>query len=465
MKPFFVTLAVCSAAFVFAQAEPGSYAPIDETTAEIDVEEDATTKIQAFLDEKGWTEGDNAKADGSVFIVSVGYGTIAAPPSHPSYNVSRSRAFAKAMLDAKAQMATFLEQDIAVAMERTYTEQGAGGAKTPQEQMADALNSMPDDSLIGKGKRYLHKKLDNLLAAEGEDLSEQRAKAQADYDAAAAKAKQLASTETFKRAIGATATSYIAGLQAFYTVEAQGKGENGEIGVVAIWSPALAETAAMLTDGKIPNAVRKGKKPIREQIPTDTDVLLTTFGVQQKIDENGQLVLVSYAQNAARSSSKTAQREAHRKAQLEADAQIRSFAGEAVTTNAAMEEAETSMDYNLEGQLPDYSDESSYSRYQASVAKALTINGIKTIKPWTAVHPVSGQKVYGVIRAWSPSGAAFARELKASIEASAKGAAEGRRTIGASATKAAPVSATKVNKEAENKSRISSGDAGDEDAF
>lgn len=465
MKTFFATLAVCTAVFAFAQAEPGSYAPIDETSAEIDVEEDATAKIQAFLDGKAWTEGDNAKADGSVFIVSVGYGTIAAPPSHPSYNASRSRAFAKAMLDAKAQMARYLEQSLSVAVEMSYAEQGVSGDPTPQEQMAAALNAMPDDSLIGKGKRYLHAKMDALLSKEGVDVAAQREKAQADYDAAAAKAKQVASTETFKRAIGSTAIAYVSGLQAFYTVEAQGKGENGEIGVVCVWSPALAETAAAMTNGQMPTALRKGKKPIREQLPADTKVLLSTFGVQQKIDENGQLVLVSYAQNAARTANKRAERAAYSKAQLDASAQIRTFAGEAVTTNQAMSEAEESLDYNLEGQLPDYRDESAYNEYQQSVAKALPINGIKVVKRWSAKHPVSGQMVYGVVCAWSPAGAALAREQKAAIEASAKGAAEGRRTIGASATKAAPVSAAKANKEAEGRSLLNSGDEGDEDAF
>lgn len=468
MKTPLLFAALCAATFVLAQAEPGAFAPIDETSAEVDMEEDATSKVQEFLDAKGWTEGDNAKPDGSTFIVSVGYGTIAAPPSHPSYNASRPRAFAKAMLDAKAQMARYLEQTLSVAVEMSYAEQGASGDPTPQEAMAAALNAMPDDSLVGKGKRYLHAKMDNLLSKEGVDTSAQREKAQADYAAAAAKAKQLAATETFKRAIGATATTYVAGLQAFYTVEAQGKGENGEIGVVCVWSPALAETAAALTNGKVPTALRKGKKSIREQIPTDTKVLLSTFGVQQKIDENGQLVLVSYAQNAARTANKRAERAAYSKAQLDASAQIRSFAGEAVTTNQAMSEAEESLDYNLEGQLPDYRDESAYNEYQQSVAKALPINGIKVVKRWSAKHPVSGQTVYGVVCSWSPAGAALARQVKSTVEASAKAGAEGKRSIGTPAAAGqggGASSAAKVNKEAENRSLLNSGDEGDEDAF
>lgn len=462
MKTPLLFAALCAATFALAQAEPGAFAPIDETTAEIAAQESATAKIQAFLDAKEWDEGDNAKSDGSRFVVAVGKGTIAAPPNHPSYNVSRSRAFAKAMLAAKAQMANYMAQDIALAVEMSYGEQGAGGDPTPQEQMAAALNAMPDDSLIGKGKRYLHAKMDNLLAKEGVDTSAQREKAQADYAAAAAKAKQLASTESFKRSIGSVATTYIAGLQAFYTVEAQ-----GEIGVVCVWSPALAEVSAALRTGKVPTVLRKGKKPIREQIPSDTRVLLSTFGVTQKIDENGQLVLVSYGQSAARTSSKRSESAAYDKAQLEASAQIRSFAGEAVMTNQALDETEQSLDYDIEGQLPDYRDESSYTQYQASVAKAMRINGIKVIKRWSAKHSVSGKPVYGVVCAWSPSGAVTARQIKATVEASAKAGAEGQRSVAAPAAagQGGVAPAVQGNKAAGGSSFVNSGAEGDEDAF
>lgn len=471
MKPFLFMFVACTAVLAFAQAEPGAADALAEPTVELSMDEDVRSKIQEFLNEKRWTWGKNIKADGSEFFVSVGYGTIAAPPSHPSYNASRPRAFAKAMLAAKAQMARYLEQTLSDEVESWYSEpnQGPRGEPTPQEQMAAALSAMPDDSLIGKGKRYLHAKMDNLLAKEGVDISALRENAQADYAAAAAKAKQLVSTETFKRAIGVTAASYIAGIQAFYTVEGRGLGKNGEIGVVCICSDDLAETAASLTTGEVPPASRKGKKPIREQIPSDTNTLLTTFGVQQKIDENGQFVLVSYAQDAARSPNTRAVQAAYDKAQAVASAQIRDFAGEAVAINETRDEAEESSDYNVKGQLPDYSDESAYLQYQKSVAKALAVNGIKVIKSWNAMHPISGQMVYGVICAWSPKEAAFARQLKSSIEASARDGAEGRRTVGSSGTAAAgqggATSMRKINKDAESRTWLNSGDMGDEDAF
>ena len=446
-----------------AQSDPSGAMPLEETGAQISADTSAQSQIQAFLDSKGWTEGENSGKNGP-FIVTTGVGTIAAPPNHPSYAASRPRAFAKAMLAAKSNMSRYLSVSISTAVMSKYQEANNNTTPTPQEEMAAALAAMPPDSLIGKARAYTGAKLDNLLRKEGVSVDVQREAAQAAYAAAAEKAKQLAATEEFQRSVNSTSTALISGLQAFFTVEGfDPETKQGEIGVVAIWSPVLAETAASLTSASVPAAFKKGKKSIKEQIPTDTAILLSTFGVQQKIDENGNYVLVSYGQSAARTSNSRAKNAAYNKARLDADGQIRSFAGEAVVCSDALSEAEQSLDYNLEGQLPDYNDESSYNEYQQSVGKNLEINGITTIHRWTAVHPVSGQTVYGVVRMWSPVSGMKARQNKANIESPAKDGAAGRRSV-------APVSpVTAQSGSAANTSTgspmLNYGSQGDEDAF
>ena len=408
-----------------AQSDPSGAMPLEETGAQISADTSAQSQIQAFLDSKGWTEGENSGKNGP-FIVTTG--------------------------------------SISTAVMSKYQEANNNTTPTPQEEMAAALAAMPPDSLIGKARAYTGAKLDNLLRKEGVSVDAQREAAQAAYAAAAEKAKQLAATEEFQRSVTSTSTALISGLQAYFTVEGfDPETKQGEIGVVAIWSPVLAETAASLTSASVPAAFKKGKKSIKEQIPTDTAILLSTFGVQQKIDENGNYVLVSYGQSAARTSNSRAKNAAYNKARLDADGQIRSFAGEAVVCSDALSEAEQSLDYNLEGQLPDYNDESSYNEYQQSVGKNLEINGITTIHRWTAVHPVSGQTVYGVVRMWSPVSGMKARQNKANIEASAKDGAAGRRSV-------APVSSvTAQSGSAANTSTgspmLNYGSQGDDDAF
>lgn len=443
-RSFIFAGVVCAAGLMFAQAEPGSVEQLAETDSTIVVGEDVATQLQEFLDAKGWTEGDNYKKDGSLFIVVTGVGTIAAPPSSNNYNASRANAFAKAMLDAKAALSGYLEQTIATSVEAAYAEQGAGSTKAEDDVEIDtakataAIDALPADSVVGQTR-------DGLKAA---------------------RAKNPTATETFSRSVASSTKALISGLQAFYTVEAQAAGQNGEIGVVAIWSPALAETAACMVNGKTPVALRSAKKPIKQQIPTDKEKLLSTFGVQQKIDENGELVLVAFAQSAARSNNTRAKNAAYDKAEEDAKGMIRAFAGEAIEGNSALAEAEQTEDFNVEGEFPDYSDEGSYFEYQRSVGAELTINGAKRVNRWHATHPVSGKEVYGVILAWSPTAAKVARAAKAQIESTAKDGTEGRRTNMSTSTQTSASKAAAKPAPAPTMDEFyNAGDSGDDDAF
>lgn len=461
MKSLFLMSLALAAGFAVAQAEPGALAIDAPSEGEISTENDVSTMLGDYLSQKGWTEGINLKADGSSFMIQTGTGIIAAPKDHPSYNESRSRAFEKAMLEAKGKLSEALEVTIATAAGFQYAEKEPTSGATAEEQMAQALAAMPDESVCGKVVSLIHKKLDNALAKEGYDASQ----AKADYAAAKAKMDSVVATSSFQRNIAAASTSMISGLQAFYTIESQGASGNGEIGVVAIWSPALAEMAASLTNGQ-PVASKAPKKPIIQQVPSDPKVLLSTFGVQQKVNERGELVLVSFAQSAAKTNSAQSKKAATGKARLIAQAQIRNFAGEAVQTSSALEEAETSEEF-ADGSTPNYKDESAYQTFQKTAAAAMACNGINTLKTWNAVHPVSKKPVFGVICTWSPQAADLARKTKAKIESTARDGAAGRRTVpGTAATPAgaAPVqrSAPKVDPGA---SLLNSGAEGDDDAF
>ena len=433
---------------VYAQEEPMMNVS-EELAAESEVSSEQTVDalIQQFLDDHGWTKGENVKNNGSKFYVSVGIGTISAPIDHKSYNSSRVRAFDKAMLDAKAQMAESLEQTIAVSVSNSYEEQSGGIVKSPNQEISDAEKNAPPSGILDKASLWVSKKLDNALKEEGYDIDAENEKSQEERERIAARAKELLSTDTFKKSVSSLATVSISGLQAFYTVEAQ-KGNQGEIGVVAIWSPALAEMASSFVAGT-PMKTAKAKKPIKEQIPKSTKELLSTFGVQQKIGEHGEYVLVSFGQSAANSSNRRAERAAYEKARLNAQAQIRQFAGENVATSRARDEAEQSLEFD--GGI-DYSDEESYKSFQQSVAKSMKCNGIQEIRNWTAIHPISGKPVFGVICTWSPSQADSAKQMKKAIETGMKPTKSGGK-------------ASKKSESTGVSEFSGAGAAGDEDAF
>lgn len=450
----FLTALALVAGISFAQAEPGVPQAADVTEASIADSGDVTDLTQEFIAAKGWIEGINTKASGE-FVVVIGTGIIAAPANHKNYNRPRVMAFSKAMLDAKAKLSEFLEQSIATAAEFRASEREPTNP-SPEDQLALSLSKMPNESICGKAVTLVHKMLDNALAAEGYSVEDARAQAQADYATAQAKMDAVIATTSFSKSIASASTSMISGLQAFYVVEAK-----GEIGVVAIWSPALAEMAAsMVTGASVAN--KSPKKPILQQIPTDETTLLSTFGVQQKINENGELVLVSYGQSAALTASKQSQKDAENQARLIAQSQIREFAGEAVATSTSLDMAEETLEF-ADGSTPNYSNSSAYESFQKTASAAMKCNGISAVKRWKATHPVSGKIVYGVVCTWSPNAAATARAMKEKIENSAADGAMGKRRIPAKRVNAPAV--TPVMPTVSNDDFINSGAAGDEDAF
>lgn len=394
-KLMFVALCLTAAGLVFAQEA----APAEETVSEKCTIEEKTVQdmIDEFLNSKGWVAGENVK-NGKKFFVATGTGIIQAPRSKPaSYINSRVNAFNKAMLEAKKNMVEFLGVSIESETEKSYQE---GDFPKPEE--AEAKGEDPN-SLAYKLKSLVHAKLDKALRAEGVDPDA------ANKEAAAQAAKKLLASESYKKMVRTAAQAQVVGLQAICTFEGTPSSDKGEIGVVAIWSPKLQEMAASILTGQ-PVAKGKAKRPIREQIATDPGALLSTFGVQQKIDEAGDLILVGFGQAGGVSESKMAAKGAQGKAKANALAAIREFAGENVAVATDMLNAESTEEF--ENAAEEYKDASAFSeKIKASAAK-MNIAGISVIKNWKYKHPLTGTTVYGVVCAWAPKQAASAKQMK-----------------------------------------------------
>ena len=123
--------------------------------------------VDEYLNAKGYSEGENAKG-GKSFYVAVGYGVIQAPLESRSYIDSRVNAYNKAMLEAKAKMAEYLEVSIRTETEHDYSEGNWGGTATAGD---DEL------SIDAKIKRLIMAKLDKELLTEGLDPNETNAEA------------------------------------------------------------------------------------------------------------------------------------------------------------------------------------------------------------------------------------------------------------------------------------------------
>lgn len=389
------------------EAAPAS--PEDAVADEAAVEPKSVHEIvDEYLDAKGYSEGENTKKDGSSFYVAVGYGAIQAPLDSRSYTDSRVNAYNKAMLDAKAKMAEYLEISIRTETERDYSEGNFGGNEAAEQ----------DELSIGaKLKRLITAKIDDALRAEGLDPDT------ADRAARERVAKKQLNSDFYKKVISTAAKAEITGMQVMCSFEGVPAGKKGEIGVVAIWSPKLQAMAQSISrGGKLPAGV--GKKPVKEQIPADKKVLLSTFGVQQKIDENGNLVLVAFGQSGAVTDSPQSANAARNKAKMQAMAAIREFAGETVAVTTDAINAENVEEF--ENAAESYEDVSAYSQKVKAVAESLKISGIATIKNWEAKHPLTGRMVYGAVCTWSPDSAARAHSMKRTMDAAAAGAGAAR---------------------------------------
>lgn len=355
-------------------------------------EKDVDTMMDEFISSKGWVEGLNTKPDGSKFFIAKGSGVIQAPKNSQSYIDSRVNAFNKAMLDAKKAMVEYLGVDIASETTKEYAEGSAVNPPPPTE----------GQEVMGKLKKLLYAKINNQLAKEGIDPIK---------DPAAAKAalgKQL-NSEKFRKMITTTARAQVLGLQACCTFEGTPASDKGEIGVVAIWSPKLQAMAASIVTGA-PVPPVGAKKPIAQQVSNDPATLISTFGVQQKIDEAGDLVLVGFGQAGAVSESKMSGKAAQIKARQNAMAAIREFAGEQVAVATDTLNAETTEEFESGAEA--YENESAMKEKIAAVAAKMNIAGIAPLKNYKFKHPINGKTVYGVVVTWCPKQAGQARMLK-----------------------------------------------------
>ena len=354
-------------------------------------EKDVDTMMDEFISSKGWTEGLNTKPDGSKFFIAKGSGVVQAPRNSQQYISSRVNAFNKAMLEAKKAMVEYLGVDIATETQKAYAEGSAVNPKPTETQ-----------EVAGKLKQFLFAKINKKLAEEGIDPIKNPAAAKA------ALGKQL-NSEQYKKMISTMARAQVLGFQACCTFEGTPSDGKGEIGVVAIWSPKLQAMAASIVTGA-PVPPVGAKRPIRDQISSDPATLISTFGVQQKIDETGDLVLVAFGQAGGVSESKMSGKAAQSKARQNAMAAIREFAGEQVAVATDTLEAESTEEFENGAEV--YENESSMKEKIAATAARMKIAGIAPLKNFKFKHPINGKMVYGSIVTWCPKQARQANDLR-----------------------------------------------------
>jgi len=244
--------------------------------------------VDKFLKSMGMKRGRNVKKNGSPYFVFVGDGEISAKSrDNLMIHDARSAAFNEAFIEAKTNYVKSLGLEITRELSsKTYTN------NMPDTMAEDAIKTAvgTDTSSFDKLKKLISVKLDSALKEEGYNPE------MADAEKEAIKKKILRSRE-ITNLFTASAQSMISGFQSFKIFEKPVGSERGSITVVALWSPKLNQLAQAIKSGS--TNVPKGtvQKPIEEQLKLDDpNSLLASFGTKMYVNENGNLVLVSYGQ-------------------------------------------------------------------------------------------------------------------------------------------------------------------------
>ena len=377
----------------------------------------------------GLALGQGTLKDGRSYFLVSGTAAIPVPPTDPRWVAARNNAFTKAMMAAKGECVRYQAAEISSEMSSEYSAPSSERTRQDAERLrrqglaaegalriAQALNNKArasDSPMLKTAALYAEKIATNKF---GDEMTKRGLDPSKPIDQQSVKA--VLSTQSMQQTIRVTARARCTGLQALMAFEQTKGNERGEVAVLAISTELTHQLADAMSSNEFTLIPKGGPGvPIARQVELPTATLLTTVGAKLTRDENGQYVLLAFAQAAPRSSNPQDVQGAYRVARTLADAQIRQFLGESVALAEDVKQVDESKSFgDLDGAYTN--DDSAYQRIQA-VATKLPIAGIQQAHAWEARHPANNGPIVGVVVQWKASAAAGAAQMRARNETSA----------------------------------------------
>ena len=378
-----------------------------------DLQEEYSLDGQAcfdYIDNKGWSEGENTRK-GKSFYVGVGIGSSGASMQQVSYIDSIQNAFIRAQMNAKTDMAESQAKQITSEISNEFVQSFKEGVKPVDVITNNDLEAQDYDdlSVYQKMKLLIHQKLNESISKENKDkVGENERELQREIDG-------ILSQNVFRDSIEATAASNIRGMKVVYSnLSAKPNSNKTNVCNVVVWSENFVKYADAMTTGNfsVLNNPKKKKKPLKEQVKKG-DALMVTFGTFMDRDENGDMAILSYAQSGIKSNTSNSQQAAIRTAKLKAERAIIQFRSENVEVQEKINNFEITTE-KANGMIDTYTEENIDRRQRASASG--TLQGSTVIHRWVKKHPVTSRAVAGVVVAWSPSAANFAKGMKETLE-------------------------------------------------
>lgn len=320
-----------------------------------------------------------AGLDADRFFTSIKVQKIGKSPSDPKYVLAIQEAYRAAWEDAIVEIIEGLQNDLSQAVENG---------------MLSDTNGLKKGDLDPKVAQLINAELKKQLVAQGVDLN--------NPEAIKAALPKVAESQSTKSAIAQCSKLYLAGIIAHKTIV-----KNGEVGVLAYYSPAMKKIADCLVAKrpfqKLPPrqriALQLRKIPAKE--------LVSSLGTRLYIDENGNPCIVAFAIERIVGNSSIAAKAA--------DMNARGFIADFVGTSVAVanEKASARDIATLEDSMGNTTSVAEVSSKMKSLAKRgtakMTFQGVKSALRKELKLP-SGQRVVVQALVWSPAISALAAE-------------------------------------------------------
>lgn len=363
-----------------------------------------------WLASQGLQLGYNVRPDGSSRLVARGEEEVPVKIGSNSWIAARAFAFNKARLKAMDDMIGFIRTGIDSGATLELLKAG-GGETLPEEegQLTDII-SLPE-----RVPEMQTAELDQELAKfdesaiKSEDTKEQKVE----------KVLRLQSNlvENIKANAINVLNGVMVGRQCEGPAEADGTVTSGKyaVSVTLVWSPKLAQMARSMFN---PKEARRSATPgislkefFANQAAQDPNWMAFQLGARVLTDEKGEMVVVGFG--AARASSERSADEDQ--ADLIAKNYIAQFKAASLVSTR---EERTMMTYKeyAASDSGEFLDASEFQKRVEEVTPHMNLIGVYPLLTWRGKHPISGNGMVVVARAWKLSAQADAATLSSSID-------------------------------------------------
>ena len=364
--------------------------------------------------------GQNFKPNGDEFWLQTGQATIDGPVGGPSYINERMNAYEKAVLAAKKKILSSMKLEISreVSYQMLGPEQKeqlkASAPAEDKEAIAQYEDKRDISSAAKKVMEIFHRDLDKELADSEESEPAPKSIDEA-TDQVEQKLRKVGSR--FSDTVNSRAMSQLHGIRRIFVADNSPMDETskGTICVAVVWSDKTRQIADAMysADASLLPVVEQPGPPLSQQIPDPNTregltALISTMGVDIRVDENGNFWLISYAIAGPEvEGNDLARQEAGLVATERAYAGLRTYMGETAILKSLLDIDSGTDVFGKNDEA--YTFNKKFDQEVKSVSEAMILEGATESETFGAKHPVTENEVVGAYVLWSASTLAGAK--------------------------------------------------------